>query len=233
MRADPERTDQVFELNVALDGGDTERLYQAFLAEPDGHALLAARPNLLEALSNRERLRAMRPDSLGRAYATLMDRAGLASDGLDQEAEKIPEFAELTPGEERSWFARRSDCVHDLLHVVSGYGQDPAGETSLLAFTDGVYGHAARMRVIRFGLVASILSAPARSIPRAIAFAMRARRRGARAQIPFSYAWEDALPLPLWEVREALGVTPTVVAHPRGVLHGTIDSPWAFGPALC
>ena len=38
LRSDPERTDQVFELNVALDGGDNERMYATFLAEPQAPA---------------------------------------------------------------------------------------------------------------------------------------------------------------------------------------------------
>lgn len=232
MRTDPERSDQVFELNVALDGGDTARLFQTFLAEPGARPLLDERPSLVDALSDRERLRSLPPDSLGRAYARQMDRAGYDADGLEQAAAQIPEFAELHPGEEGTWFARRGDCVHDLLHVVSGYGQDPAGETALLYFTDGLYGCHARMRVIRFGMVASLLSAPARSIPRALAFAIRARRRGARARIPFSYRWEDALARPLSEVRKELRVEPTAQAHPSGILRGGQKAPWSYGPAF-
>lgn len=232
MRQDPERTDQVFELSVALDGGDTERLYQVFLAEPGAPALLAERPSLLAALSDRERLRALRPDSLGRIYLRLMEQAGYDADGLDRAAATIAGYAELYPGPERTWFAQRGDCVHDLLHVVSGYGQDPAGESALLAFTDGIYGRAARLRVMRFGILMSILSAPPRSIPRAARFAFRAWRRGRRARIPFSYRWEEALARPLAEVRRELGVEAPAQAHPGGVLRGTLEVPWRPGPAL-
>ena len=232
MRGDPTRADQVFELNVALDGGDTERQFQAFLREPGARELLDERTHLLAALSDRERLLALRPDSLGHVYGRLMELAGYEADGLPTEAGKLPEFAELHPGEERTWFAERSNCIHDLLHVVSGYGQDPAGEAALLAFTDGVYGRAARMRVTRFGLLMSVLSAPPRSIPRAIRFTLRARRRGARARIPLSYRWENALERPLAEVREELQVEAPGVAHPAGVLRGTLEAPWELAPAL-
>ncbi len=233
MRQDPARTDQVFELNVALDGGDSERQFQVFLAEPGATELLAERPSLLTALSDRERLRSLRPDSLGRIYQRLMEREGYDPDSLDRAADQIPEYAELHPGQERTWFAQRGDCVHDLLHVISGYGQDPAGETALLALTDGIYGRAASMRVIRFGLLMSILSAPARSIPAAFRFSWQARRRGTRARIPFSYRWESALDRPLSEVRAELGVESPRVAHPRGVMTGTLEAPWELGPAFC
>ncbi len=120
--------------------------------------------------------------------------------------------------------------MHDLLHVITGYGQDPAGETALLAFTDGLFGRRFRMRVIRFGLFASIFSSPRASLPRTIAFAWQARRRGARARIPFSFWWEDALARPLADVREELGVAPVEVAHSRGMLRGTMDAPWSLRP---
>ena len=233
MRADPNRTDQVFELNVALDGGDSERQFQVFLAEPAAAKLLAERPCLLDRLSDFAALRGLPSGSLGRTYLGVMERAGYDPDGLRREAGKIAEFAELHPSETRSWFAERGNCIHDLLHVVSGYGHDPAGETALLAFTHGVYGRRARMRVLGFGLVASLFSAPRGSRLRAIAFARRARRRGARACIAFSYRWEAALPRALDEVRADLGVEPVARTHPAGVLRGARESAWSFGPALC
>ena len=52
---------------------------------------------------------------------------------------------------------------------------------------------------------ASIFSSPRASLLRTIVFARQARRRGARARIPFSFRWEDALAQPLAELRQALG----------------------------
>ena len=120
MRADPNRTDQVFELNVALDNGDSERQFQVFLAEPGGPALLEERPSLLERLADFDALRALPPDSLGANYLRVMEAAGFDADGLRREAAKVTEFAELHPGQERAWLAERGSCVHDLLHVVTG-----------------------------------------------------------------------------------------------------------------
>ena len=230
MRVDPGRTDQVFELNVALDAGDSERQFQSFLAEPDAADLLQEAPALLERLADFARLETLPPESLGRAYLNLMRSNGFDADGLRQEAAKNAEFAELHPGAARSWWSNRQNCVHDLLHVVSGYGQDPAGETALLAFTNGLYARHCPMRVVRFGMFASIFSAPRGSRLRAIGFAWQARRRGASSRIPFCFRWEDALARPLLEVRRELGVTPIDVAHPNGLLRGTTDAPWSFQP---
>ncbi len=233
MRADPNRSDQVSELNVALDGGDNERLFQTFLAEAGSAALLRSRPALIDALADWCQLRRLPARSLGAAYLRLMEDTGLDPDGLRKAFERIGEYAELHPGEERTWLAHRNACVHDLLHVVTGYGQDVAGETALLAFNDGLYCQHFRFRVVRFGMMASLLSAPARSLPRALAFAWRARRRGARARIPFSFRWEEQLGRPLDAVRHELQVAPVSRAHPRAILHGTIEATWQYGPAPC
>ncbi len=233
MRVDPERTDQVFELATALDGGDSERNFQLFLNEPDGPALLEERPVLLDRLADFDTLRGFHPDSLGANYQRVMQAAGFDADGLRREAAKIEEFAELHPGVERTWFAERFGCIHDLLHVVSGYGHDTAGETALLAFTDGMYGRRARLRVIRFGLFASIISAPRGSVLSALIFSIRARRRGSRTWIPFTYRWEDALARPLADVRNELSIAPVTQTHPAGILIGGPAARWSYGPAIC
>ena len=48
------------------------------------------------------------------------------------------------------------------------------------------------VRVIRFGLLASVISAPRGWVLSALTFSIRARRRGSRTRIPFAYRWEDA-----------------------------------------
>ena len=232
MRRDPQRTDQVFELNVALDGGDIERHFQAFLTEPGGADLVREAPELLDHLADFERLKALPSDALGWAYAHAMERAGFDPASLRDEAAKVGEYGELYPGAARQWFSARGGCIHDLLHVLTGYGTDPAGEMALLAFADAVYGKRARLRVIRFGLAASISNAPPRSIPRAIRVAWQAHRRGRAARIPLSYRWEDALARPIAAVRRDLGIAPAETAHPSGILHGTLETRWQYGAAV-
>ncbi len=130
----------------------------------------------------------------------------------------------------RTWRAERQNCLHDLLHVITGYSQATAGETALLAFTDGLLGPRFRLRVIRFGMLASVFTSPRGSILRCIHFAWRARQRGIQARIPFSYRWEEALERPLLEIRKEFGIVPVEVAHPNGLLRGSPDAPWTFQP---
>jgi ubiquinone biosynthesis protein COQ4 len=220
MRLDPDRTDQVFELNVALDGGDSERRFQEFRAVSGGMLLLREPPSLLDSLADFDGLRGLPPGSLGRTYLQLMESNGYSADGLRSAAGEIEEYATLHPGAERTWYAQRENCIHDLLHTVTGYGQDAAGETALLAFCDGLYCQAFRLRVVRFGMIASIASSPPTSLPRTLAFCIQARRRGARARIPSSYRWEEKLGAPLESVQRELRIENLRGAHPQGVLQG-------------
>lgn len=229
MQLDPERTDLVFELRVALDGGDTERRFQQFRALPDGPSLLEKAPVLLDSLSDFEALRSLEPGSLGRAYLHLMESNDYSADGLRRAAAEIEEFATLHPGVERTWFAQRENCVHDLHHTVTGYGQDAAGETALLAFVDGLYCQASRVRVVRFGMIASLVSSPLASLHRTLAFCIQARRRGAKARIPSDYRWEEKLGDPLTSVQRELRIESLRRVHPRGVLQGDTAS-WDVAP---
>ena len=43
--------------------------------------------------------------------------------------------AELDEHHPYAWFFRRVRDLHDLWHVLTGYGRDPLGEVCLLAFT--------------------------------------------------------------------------------------------------
>jgi len=228
LREDSTRTDQVFELNVALDGGDSEGLFQAFLMESEGADLLLQGGELTTELADFDRLGALPAGTLGARYLQLMQSGNYAADGLSDEAGKIDEYGELYPGEARGWFARRQACIHDLLHVVSGYGQDVAGETALLAFTYGLFGRRLRQRVIRIGMLASVLTAPGGCRMKAAGFSFDAYRRGRHAHIPLSFAWEKALERSLDEVRRDLRISPLETHHPEGVLVGDNDAPWQF-----
>jgi ubiquinone biosynthesis protein COQ4 len=86
------------------------------------------------ALSDRERLLALPPETLGHRYAEFMGRERISAQGLAEAslAAGGPDPA-LSP--ERRLFGARLRDMHDLWHVVTGYGRDLVGEAALLAFT--------------------------------------------------------------------------------------------------
>jgi ubiquinone biosynthesis protein COQ4 len=132
--ADPERTDKVIEF-LNCTGGDADlRAFARFRATAEGRRLLAERPSLLGTLSDLEALASLPPGSLGRAYADFMRSEQLAPDGIVSEFRNA-DTSTPVPDPEMEWFFERMDTMHDLWHVLTGYGRDEAGEVANLAFT--------------------------------------------------------------------------------------------------
>jgi ubiquinone biosynthesis protein COQ4 len=212
LTADPERTDQVFELINALSGNAGERLFQRFCADPDGRRLLAKRPSLIETLADLDTLAALPEGSFGRTYADFMRRERIEAKGLVDAAQAVAESRALDP--ERDWFFQRLRDQHDLWHVLTGYGRDIAGEAANLAFS---YAQT-RNRGIGVIVLAAAVLGPKRLDffwPR---YLWRAWRRGRRTlPLPMA-AYEELLALPLVEVRERLRIEPPERAHPGGVI---------------
>jgi ubiquinone biosynthesis protein COQ4 len=213
--ADPDRTELAFEAVSAVSARDFERLFQKFVADPEGRRLFLERPSLLAALSDRARLRAMPDGSFGRAYAAFMDMAQLTADGLveaDLASEQAMGVDYRDP--DRRWFSERLRDMHDLWHVLSGYGRDEAGEVANLAFSQAQ---------MRFRGIALILIAAALIEPHGGRFAwprylVNAWRRGTRTTPLVLACYEDLLERPLDEVRRTLGIEAPEIAHPDGIV---------------
>lgn len=211
--ADPERTDQVFILTTALSGMSGERLFQRFLAQTEGRALLARRHSLLDTLGDLDRLAAMPEGSFGRTYATFMRSENLDAAGL-VEASMVSAHRNEELDPDRRWFYDRLRDMHDLWHVLTGYGRDEAGEAANLAFTQ------AQIRNPGVGLivVAAALIGPKGEWLRWQRYLYGAWRRGRRAAFLPAVDYDALLPRPLADVRRSLGIEPPEQAHRGGVI---------------
>jgi ubiquinone biosynthesis protein COQ4 len=228
--ADSEQTELAFEAIAALSGRDFERLFQRFVAHPDGRALFLARPSLLHALSDRAALRAMPEGSFGRAYATFMDAAGLDAQGLvdaELKSEATTNRFEGIQDPAREWFGNRLRDMHDLWHVLTGYGRDEAGEAANLAFSFAQTPFRG-IALILFGIV---LSSPPEGHSRRqwVRYLYRAWRRGRRTAWLPGVPYEQLLPRPLEVVRQSLRIQPARETHPQGIIVGNV---YGTPPAL-
>jgi ubiquinone biosynthesis protein COQ4 len=212
--AHPEETEQVFELIVAIEGRSGDRLYHRFLKHPDGRRLLAERPSLLATLSDLDALAAMPADSFGRAYAEFMASERLTADGLVAASRAPAESRDDDADPERRWFGDRMRDMHDLWHVLTGYGRDEAGEVANLAFTLGQ----TRNRGVLMMVLAAALIGPKGEWLGWQRYLYRAWRRGRRAAWLPVVRFEDLLPRPLEIVRGALAIQPALAAHPQGIV---------------
>ncbi len=216
--ADPQRTDQVFEITDALAGRSFERAFQRFRRHPDGQRLLAERPSLLATLSNHAALWTLPAGSVGRAYVEFMESGKLTAEGL-VEADRMAErhSQEQPTDADRQFFGERLRDMHDLWHVLTGYGMDEAGEAANLAFTQA--------QIPNKG-IALIVAAAAVIGPKDIAcswqrYLFQAWRRGRRAVLLTVVPYERLLAQPLQEVRNLLQIQPATDAHPGGIVVAT------------
>jgi len=205
---DPDRTEKAFEVFLALNGDEEERMFQRFRAHPTGAALLRERPSLLERLSDRAALANLARGSFGAAYLQYLERTGFSPDGLVRLKSQMEAHA-AAMGEQlpildpaREWFRVRGLLTHDLWHVLTGYDTDRRGETYLLAFSLAqLSGRANRMLTIGAGLRG--LREEGIGFVRAM---YGAWQRGRRALWLPALPYEALLPVVFDEVRAVAGI---------------------------
>jgi ubiquinone biosynthesis protein COQ4 len=227
--ADPDDTAKAIELTYAIGRDDFERSFQRFAASPPGRHLLASRPSLADALSDRAALERMPERSIARAYLDYLDRNGFTATSLLDVERRVQERWEREEGQPaldpmRTWFRDRSLLVHDLSHVVTGYGTDDVGEATLLAFS------LAQLpgRAIALLTAGATVEVWRQLGARWLRYAFRAWRRGRRAVRMIALPWEELLPLPLDTVRDLAALEPDDVSHPAGILRGEVRRPRAL-----
>src|SRR5919201_1745432 len=136
-------------------------------------------------------------DSLGRSYYEFMASEHLSAEGLVK-ASTIPHSTD-----DSIWFRERNREMHDLLHVVTGYGRDPLGEACLVAFSYAQTG--------QWGFAVIALNAARRAgrarpdhpVRRAI---FEGYRRGRAAKWLIGADWESLLSQPVAAIREQYAV---------------------------
>jgi ubiquinone biosynthesis protein COQ4 len=217
LAGDTARTDHVFEIITALTGGSFERTYQAFVQSSTGRTLLEERPSLMTLLDDRERLLGMPEGSLGREYLAFMDQYELSADGLVSAQDTARESGgSLQFDPDRQYVADRLRDMHDLWHVLSGYGMDDTGEIANLWFSVGQFGNPGMAFIAFLGTIGGTWS-DRLAWQR---YCYRAFLRGKQAVPLVSAPIETMLELPIDEARARLGIEPPSKAHPRGMRRG-------------
>ena len=188
-------TRQIFILLRAMRGRSGVRNFARFAASPAGKAILRERRDLLTLLEDRPRLKQLPAGSIGRAYLDFMESEDLTAKALvtasgdwDKEA-TAPDMA---------LFRARMRELHDVTHIVTGYGRDRLGELCLLTFMYRQMGN--------FGTVMLVAMAW-RQLPKSARAAVReAWRHGKKSAWLAEQDWEALLTRPLSEIRESLGI---------------------------
>lgn len=187
---DPDDTQQVFYLAIAVDRETLPLVVERMRALPSGRELLARKPAIDKTHVDFEALRALPATSLGGAYARMLEAKGLDPD-LFQRPPGLPD--------DDAYVAQRARQTHDLWHVVTGLDTDIAGETALQAFTyEQLHQNFSRL-IVTFGQL--FFGA---QHPRMKKLVKRARLAGAGTPFLLAVAWEELWTEPLTEVRDRL-----------------------------
>ena len=189
----PEETREVFVILRAMRGRSGIRAFQRFTRSAMGARILAERRDLLATLQARPALAAMAPGSLGHAYHRFMAQENLSAQGLVAPSQP---FRDEPVSDAVMLFRDRLRDMHDLTHVLTGYGRDPLGELCLLAFTYPHNRNLGMALLVLMGLK-RIKSWPAR---RAV---FEAWRHGRKARWFSDMDWESMLPRQLDDLRRA------------------------------
>lgn len=195
--ADPDDTLAVFELLDALSGNAYERDFQRFARSETGRQVLAEKRDLLDTLRDRAYLESLPEGSFGRTYAEFTAREQITADGL-VEASQGASYSPVDRGEDRARFLARYRDLHDLEHVLTGYGRDLRGEVALLSFD--------LAQSFSLGLAVIVATSLFESDREQWRLVREGWRRGKGAAWSPGADWEALLPLPLGEVRQRLSV---------------------------
>jgi ubiquinone biosynthesis protein COQ4 len=131
--ADKEDTAQVFEIMRALNGASTAKGYEKLLTTREGGRLAYERLELAPRLMDDAWLDSFAEGSVGAAYRSFVRDQDLSAQGLvDISRANSTIVDEPHP---YAWFGRRTRDIHDVWHILTGYGRDGLGEACLVAFS--------------------------------------------------------------------------------------------------
>jgi ubiquinone biosynthesis protein COQ4 len=193
---------------AATESGSLAKLFARFRADPVGKRILANRPPSSAILRDRTALAATPPGSLARCYLEFLSYHGLDDLVLDDELNAVSRL--LGEDDEMRWFRHRDTAMHDIRHLVTGYGPDPAGEMCLLTFRYAQMGHPG-LTVIAVAAAIGVLL----QFRPVLAAVREAYRRGRTSALLDLMEWEAAPEKSLAEYQRSLRLQPPVHYHWR------------------
>lgn len=202
-----EDTAQVFEIVRALSGRSLPNGYRQLLNDEEGARQAYLRAELRELLDDKEWLARFPEGTVGAAFRAFLAPRGLTAEGLADESRKLDD-TRVDAQHPVSWYARRLRDVHDVWHVLTGYGTDTLGEACVLAFTYAQTGN----RGLAFIVLGAAREMGKRRLGQPYARAMwEAFQRGREAEWLSAVDYEALFAQPLNAARARLEIGPAPV----------------------
>lgn len=192
----------VFRLLRPFHGPRFDAIYRRVMADDTGRRILQAGRSLQPILLDLDHLRSLPDDTLGRQYARFMDENAI--DIVSFAEASLRHMAREDYATEEAWtLANRLRDIHEIVHVLSGYGTDELGEMGELAFN---LREDPRPNATRLAIRVNIASFRRRGHDHAEDVIRRAFERGRRVGLMVGADWEAMLDRRLEDVRVRLGM---------------------------
>lgn len=133
LQRDPRDSEQFWLLTEALRGRSVWHLLQRFTEHPSGRKVLQQRRSLAAILQNRAALERLPRGSLGYCYAEFLQNHPASALERATLASSLQRF-DPTDTSDLAFVGSRLRDMHDLFHVLTGYGRDLLGELCVMAF---------------------------------------------------------------------------------------------------
>ncbi|MCB1683349.1 MAG: Coq4 family protein [Pseudomonadales bacterium] len=213
--ANPDDTEQAIRAITAMSGGSQNRCLRRLKGLPTGAQLLRSRPELYDRLSNMDYLGSLPEGTLGKEIWHFYTTEELSAQGLKAASEAAGEVNRIsspnsgnTRISEIDWLGRRLRDLHDVFHVLTGYGRDMRGEIACLAFTFAQTWNTGVGYVVLRAMRNNGWNSEMGVLIR------QAFRRGRRSSWLVDKNWEVLLEQPLNELRDRLRIGPQPVYEP-------------------
>ncbi|MES2254052.1 MAG: Coq4 family protein [Pseudomonadota bacterium] len=203
LMANPEATQEVFVILRAMRGRSGITLFRRFQGSAMGASILVEKRNLFATLSDSAALAALPAGSLGRTYHRFMASENLSPAGLVAPSQA---YRDDLVSDEVALFRDRMRDMHDLTHILTGYGRDPLGELCLLAFMYAHTGNLGMALIVLMGFSRVESKAARRAV-------IEAWRHGRKARWFADMDWEAMLPQPLDALRQRFNVVRPVAYY--------------------
>ncbi|QYL30466.1 Coenzyme Q (ubiquinone) biosynthesis protein Coq4 [Mycobacterium shottsii] len=205
--------DQVFEAVIAFGYPALQREFDKLARLPQGRRLLETKPHLMARLGDDDYLATLPPGSLGAAYRDFLRQHRLDAGVFDARDVIEPVIERNGWDPDFGYMIKRGTVLHDMFHVLGGYGPDLGGEIGNLGLHHGQLGKCRTTAIFGFIACAVVRGGSWR---RKREFWRQAVARGRAAQNLMAAPYEELLDRPLAEVRAALGIAASKSAHPAG-----------------
>lgn len=199
--ADKEDTTQVFEIMESLTGRSIPWGLKKLLRSPGGARLAYERVELNQRLNDPAWLAQFAPGTVGAAYRAFMAEENLSAEGLAEQSRQVR--AEIEAPNLYAWYGRRIRDIHDIWHVLTGYGRDALGEACVVSFS---HAQTKSLGFLFIGLgAANEIRREARSVP-SLKAVVEAWRNGRKAAWLPGQDYERLFAEPLEAARRRLGI---------------------------